>query len=112
IRLKFSIRFYSCDPWSVVLFGCELVFEDAEAVDFYLDAITGLNGSYSCGGSCGDEVAGFEGHGLGDVTEEIRDGKDEVAGGSLLLYGSVEAGDDGDGLAAGGIDLVGDDGAY
>ena len=29
------------------LLGGELVFEDAEAVDFYLDAVAGLNGSYS-----------------------------------------------------------------
>ena len=43
--------------------GCEFVFEDAEAVYFYLDAVAGFDGSYSGGGSGGDEVAGFEGHG-------------------------------------------------
>ncbi len=47
----------------------------------------------------------------GDVAEELGDGEDEVAGGALLLDGAVEAGGDGDGLAAGGVDLVGDDGA-
>ena len=46
-----------------MLLGCEFVFEDAEAVYLYLDAVTGLNGSYSCGSSGGNEVAGFEGHG-------------------------------------------------
>ena len=77
----------------------------------YLDAVTGLNGAYSCGSSGGDEVAGLEGHGGGDVTEEIGDGEDEVAGGALLLDDAVEAGDDGDGAPSSGVDLVGDDGA-
>src|SRR5580698_760731 len=94
-----------------MLLGCEFVFENAEAVDLYLDAVTRLNGSNSRGSSCGNEIAGFKSHGLRDVTEEFGDGEDQVAGGTLLLDGAVEPGDDGDGRAAYGVDFVGDDGA-
>ena len=83
-----------------MLFGLEVVFEDAEAVYFYLDAVAGLDGAYSGGSSGGDEVAGLERHGGGDVAEQMGDGEDEVAGAALLLDDAVEAGGYGDWSAA------------
>ncbi len=95
--------------------GGEDVFEDAEAVYFYLDAVSGLDGAYAGWGSGGDEVAGFEGHGGGYVAEQVGDGEDEVGGGAVLLDDAVEAGGYGDGGSGDGVDLVwtlyGDDGA-
>ena len=82
-----------------VNFGDEVFWRSAEAVDFDFDAVAGLDGAYAGGGSGGDEVAGFEGHGGGDVAEKVGDGEDEVGGGALLLDGAVEAGGDGDGGA-------------
>src|ERR1700721_2071187 len=73
--------------------------------------VPGVDGSYSGGGGGGDEVTGFEGHSGGDVAEQVGNGKDEVAGGALLLDNTVEPRDDGDRAAAYGVDLVRDDGA-
>ena len=92
-------------------FGGEGVFEDPEAVYLYLNVVAGLDGAYSGWGSGGDEVAGFESHGGGDVVEQVGDGEDEVGGVALLLDFAVETGGEGDGGAGGGVDLVGDDGA-
>jgi len=41
-----------------VLLGCEFIFENAQTVDFYLDAVAWRNGSYSCRGAGGNQVAG------------------------------------------------------
>jgi hypothetical protein len=76
--------------------GGKLIFENAETVYFNLDAIPRKNGSYSCGSSCGNEIARLECHGGGDVAEEFGDGEDEVAGGTLLLDDAVEPRGDGD----------------
>ena len=43
--------------------------EGAKAVDLYFYVVAGLNWAYSGGGSGGDEIAGFEGHGGGDISE-------------------------------------------
>ncbi len=99
-----------------MLLGCKLIFEYAQTVYLYLDAVSGLNGSYSCWSSSRDEIAGLEGHGGGDVAEELGDGEDEIARGTLLLDHTVKAGDDGDWGAdfifeSAGVNLVGDDGA-
>src|SRR5258707_8937140 len=94
-----------------MLLGCEFIFENAQAVDFYLDSVAWRNGSYTCGGASGNQVAGLKRHGSSDVSEQFGDGKDQVAGGGLLFDYSVEPCDDGDGRAACGVDFVRDDGA-
>ena len=89
-----------------VLLRCEFVFEDAEAVYLHLDAVAGPDGSYSGGGAGGDEIAGLEGHGGGDVAEQVWNGGDEVAGGTLLLDDAVLPRDDSYWSSAYGVDLV------
>ena len=79
-----------------MLLGCKLIFKDAKTVYFYLDAVSGLNGSYSCWSSGGDKVAWLQGHGGGDVTKEFGDGEDKVARGALLFDHTVKTRDDGD----------------
>src|SRR5260370_40995551 len=72
--------------------GGNLVAERPEAVDLYFDAVAGLDGAYSGGGSGRDQVAGFEGDGGADVAEKMGDSEDEVGGGAVLPDLSVKAG--------------------
>src|SRR5207302_2023669 len=94
-----------------VLLGRKFVFQDAQSIDFYLDAVAGLNGSYARRSAGGNQVARLKRHGGSDVAEQFGDGEDQVASGRLLFYRSVEPRDEGDGRAARGVDLVRDDGA-
>src|SRR5271168_2340883 len=94
-----------------MLLGCKFIFEDTQTIYLYLDAVAGLDGSYSRRSSGGNQVAGFEGGERGDVAEQRGNGEDEVAGRSLLLDDAVEAGDHGDRSAADGVNFVRDDGA-
>src|ERR1700729_3105050 len=89
--------------------GCKFVFENAQTVYLYLDAVAGLNGSHSCGRTGRNQVAGFKRHDLGDVAEQIGDGEDQIAGRGLLSDDAVEPRDQCDGSSAGRVNLVGDD---
>ena len=79
-----------------MLLGCEFIFEDAQTVYLYLDAVARFNGPNSGRRAGGNEVAGFKRHELSDVAEQLGDGEDEVPGRALLFDDAVLAGDDSD----------------
>jgi len=41
------VKFYPRNPRSFLLSCGKFIFENAQTVNFYLDAVTGLNGSYA-----------------------------------------------------------------
>jgi hypothetical protein len=77
----------------------------ADAVDHDFDFVSRLHWRDAGRGSGGDQVAGIERHGCGDIAEQNINREDEVACVAVLLHFAIETRFDGE--PVGRIDFIG-----
>src|SRR5690606_4972995 len=82
-----------------------LVGESADAFDGDGDLVADAEGADPSGGAREDDVAREQGHGLGDVDDQILDRVDHLAGAAELALGAVDGELDGEVVRGGEVEV-------